>query len=61
MIYDQHGGGIPDLAVFQNALVTMKEIYCDLPQTYSVKPGEALGRYIVRRILKTDGSKRVKR
>jgi hypothetical protein len=61
MIYDQHSGGMPDLSVFQNALKTMKEITVDLPQTYEAKPGVTLGKFIVRRILKTDGTKMVKK
>jgi hypothetical protein len=58
-VYDQHGGGIPDLADFQAALIAMKEITCDLPQIYEVTPGAALARFNVRRILRVDGSKMV--
>jgi len=61
MIYDQHGGGMPDISVFQAALTTMKEIYVELPQTYEVQPGVALGQYTIRRILKIDGSKMLKK
>lgn len=60
-IYDQHGGGMPDLATFQAALITMKEIYTDLPQTYEAEPGVTLGSYVVRRILKTNGDKKLKK
>jgi hypothetical protein len=56
-MYDQHGGGMPDKDVFEAALITMKEIHHDLPQIYEAKPGVALGRFLIRRILKTDGSK----
>ena len=61
MFYDQHSGGMPDKATFEAALVTMKEIYVDLPQTYSAEPGKPVGKYTVRRILKTDGTKKVKK
>jgi hypothetical protein len=57
LIFDQHGGGMPDLDVFTDALITMKEVFVDLPQTYEATPGVALGRYTVRRIIKTDGTK----
>jgi hypothetical protein len=60
-IYDQHGGGIPDLATFTDALTTMKEITCDLPQTYEINTGVALGRYTIRRIMKVDGSKKLRK
>jgi uncharacterized protein YhfF len=60
-IYDRHGGGVPDLAVFQAALITMKEIHSDLPQTYEIQPGVALGRYTIRRIMKMDGSKMLRK
>lgn len=60
-IYDQHGGGMPDKAVFEAALTTMKEIQVDLPQTYTAKPGTPLGRYTIRRILKLDGSKKLRK
>jgi hypothetical protein len=33
-------------------------IYVDLPQIYEGEPGKPLGRYTIRRILKTDGSKK---
>lgn len=61
MFRDQHGGGMPDKATFEAALVAMKEIYVDLPQVYSAEPGKPLGKYIVRRILKTDGTKKLKK
>jgi hypothetical protein len=56
-IFDGHTGGMPDKAVFEAALTTMKEINVDLPQTYEVEPNIALGKFTIRRILKTDGSK----
>lgn len=59
MYYDQHGGGMPDKATFEAALVAMKEIHVDLPQTYEAEPGKVLGKYTVRRILKADGSKKI--
>jgi hypothetical protein len=55
-VYDRHGG-MPDKAVFEAALVTMKEITCDLPQIYEVQPGVPLARFIVRRVLRVDGTK----
>jgi hypothetical protein len=33
--------------------------YVDLPQIYEAEPGKTLGRYTIRRILKTDGSKKI--
>lgn len=60
-IADRHGGGMPDKAVFEAALTTMKEIHVELPQTYEAEPGVALGRYLVRRILKLDGSKKLRK
>jgi hypothetical protein len=56
---DRHGGGMPDKATFEAALVKMKEIYVDLPQIYEAEPGKTLGKYTIRRILKTDGSKKI--
>lgn len=44
-----------------NALTTMKEVTCDLPQTYSASPGTTLGNFTIRRILKTSGDKKVKK
>ena len=61
MIYDQHNGGMPDLVVFTRALITMKEVYVDLPQTYEATPGVALGRYTIRRIIKPDGTKALRK
>jgi hypothetical protein len=61
MIYDRHSGGMSDLSVFQAALITMKEIHVDLPQIYEAEPGVALGRYLIRRILKTDGTKKMRK
>jgi outer membrane protein OmpA-like peptidoglycan-associated protein len=61
MIFDQHGGGMPDLAVFEAALITMKEIFVDLPQIYEAEPGVVLGRYLIRRILKTDRTKKLRK
>jgi hypothetical protein len=58
---DQHGGGVPDKARVEEALATMKEATGDLPQTYSATPGTALGNFTVRRILKLNGDKQVKK
>ena len=60
-IHDQHDGGLQDKAFFESKLKKMKEIYFDTVQTYTVKPGTALGTYNIRRILKPDGSKVVKK
>ncbi len=60
-IYDLHGGGMPDKPVFEAALVTMKEITVDLPQTYETRPGVVLANYTVRTILRTDGTKWVRK
>jgi hypothetical protein len=59
--YDLHGEGMPEKRDFERALVRMKEIYDDLEQTYSVEPGKPLGKYIVRRLLKPDGSHKIKK
>jgi hypothetical protein len=61
LFFDQHGGGMPDKATFEAALVAMKEIHVDLPQVYSASPGTVLGNFTVRRILKADGSKKLKK
>lgn len=37
------------------------EIYVDIPQTYSAQPGTPLGKFTIRRILKTDGTKQLKK
>jgi hypothetical protein len=58
---DVHSGSMPDKATFEAALVAMKEIYVDLPQTYSAQPGTPLGKFTIRRILKTDGTKKLKK
>ena len=39
----------------------MKEVTCDLPQTYSATPGTTLGNFTIRRILKDNGDKKVKK
>jgi hypothetical protein len=54
-VYDVHTG-MPPLARFVAALITMKEVHVDLPQTYEVVPGVPLARFNVRRIMKPDGS-----
>lgn len=58
---DQHTGGMPDKARFEEALTTMKDVTCDLPQTYSANPGSVLGRYTVQRLLKISGDKKLKK
>jgi hypothetical protein len=60
-IFDRHSGFRPTLAQLQAALITMKEVYVDLPQTYEAEPGVTLGSYTVRRIMKTDGTKKLKK
>ena len=47
--------------MFEAALITMKEITCDLPQIYEVQPGVALARYTIRRILHVDGTKALRK
>ena len=59
-VYDQHTG-MQSQAMFIQALTTMKEITVDLPQIYEVVPGVPLARFIVRRILKLDGSTRLRK
>jgi hypothetical protein len=58
---DQHGGGVPEKAQVEEALTTMKEVTCDLPQTYSATPGTPLGNLTVRRVLKVNGDQKVKK
>ncbi|MEZ4363777.1 MAG: hypothetical protein R3B48_26600 [Kofleriaceae bacterium] len=59
-IADQHGGH-PNVETLASNLVTPKDIEVALPQTYEAQPGTALGRYMVTRIRKTDGSWKVKK
>jgi len=59
-IYDQHGGH-SDVTNLVSRLVTPKEVHIDLRQVYEATPGTALGRYMVRRIRKTDGSWKVRK
>lgn len=54
-IADQHGGH-PDLSNLVSNLAAPKDIEVALPQTYEAKPGKALGRYTVTRVLKADGT-----
>jgi len=48
---------MPDTAAFH--LARPKEVHADLPQRYEATPGTAIGRYVVRRILKTNGTKKL--
>jgi hypothetical protein len=59
-VYDQHGGHA-NVTNLVSRLVTPKEIHIDLRQIYEATPGTALGRYMVRRIRKTDGSWKVRK
>lgn len=59
-IADQHGGH-PDVERLARKLVTPKDIEIELPQTYEAEPGVALGRYLVTRVRKTDGTWKVKK
>jgi hypothetical protein len=54
-IADQHGNH-PDLTNLVSNLAAPKEIDVALPQTYEAKPGAALGRYMITRVLKVDGT-----
>jgi hypothetical protein len=60
-IADRHSGFRATKAQLEAALVTMKEVYVDLPQTYEAQPGVALGNYTVRRIMKPDGTLKLKK
>ncbi len=60
-IGDRHSGFRPTLAQLQAALITMKEVHVELPQTYEAQPGVALGNYTVRRIMKPDGTLKLKK
>jgi hypothetical protein len=59
-ISDQHGGH-PDLSKLASNLATPKDVEVALPQTYEARPGTALGHYTITRVLKTDGTWRVKK
>jgi hypothetical protein len=60
-IYDAHGGGVPSLATFNAAHKFSKEATSDLPQIYETSAGNIIGRYAIRRILKTNGVQKVKK
>jgi hypothetical protein len=60
VIADQHGGN-PNVEALANNLVTPKDIEVALPQTYEAKPGTTLGKYMVTRVRKTNGSWKVKK
>lgn len=60
-IGDRHSGFRPTLAQLQAALITMKEVSVELPQTYEAQPGVALGNYTVKRIMKPDGTLKLKK
>jgi hypothetical protein len=60
VVADQHGGH-PDVEDLASNLVTPKDIEVALPQTYEAKPGTSLGKYMVTRVRKTDGSWKVKK
>jgi hypothetical protein len=59
-IADQHGGQ-PNVDNLVTNLATPKDIEIALPQTYEAEPGTALGRYMITRVHKTDGSWKVKK
>lgn len=60
-IYDVHGGGVPTLAAFNAAHKFPKEATSDLPQIYETSAGKIIGRYTIRRILKTSGAQVLKK
>ena len=47
---DQHGGGQSELDAAAAHLKAPKEIWVDLPQTYTAGPGNVLGHFTIRRI-----------
>jgi hypothetical protein len=59
-IADKHNGH-PNLANLVRNLAAPKDVEVALPQTYESKPGTALGKYLVTRILKTDGTWKVRK
>jgi len=59
-IGDQHGGH-PELSNLVANLAAPKNIEVALPQTYEARPGTALGNYTITRILKTDGTWKVRK
>ncbi len=54
-IHDEHSGHY-NLSELVANLVAPKQIEVALPQTYEAKPGTALGRYMITRVLKSDGT-----
>ena len=58
--HDRHGGMRGADTAF-NELVEPKEIHVELPQKYEAEPGTTLGSFIVRRIRKEDGTRKIKK
>jgi hypothetical protein len=54
--FDVHGGGQDTLDEAASHLASPKEVYVDLPQTYTAGPGNVIGTFTVRRIRHADGS-----
>ena len=54
-IADEHNGH-PDLSNLVSHLAAPKQIEVALPQTYEAKPGTALGKFMIKRVLHADGT-----
>jgi len=59
-ITDEHSNH-PDVDRLVSHLTAPKDIEIALPQTYEAQPGTALGRYMVTRVRKADGSWKLKK
>jgi hypothetical protein len=57
---DRHGG-MSGAGAAKAQLKTPKQIEVYLPQDYESEPGKTLGKYLITRILKADGKKKVKK
>jgi hypothetical protein len=60
-MFDVHSGILSTKADVEPHLVTWKEIHNDLPQIYEAMPGVTLGKYTIRRIIKLDGSLKLRK
>jgi hypothetical protein len=60
-IFDGHTGIRSQKADVEPALTTWKEIHFDKFQVYETKPGTAVGKFTIRRIIKADGSLKLRK
>ena len=45
----------------KDALTTMKEVHFDSRQVFEAEPGVVLGRYVIRRTIKADGTMAIRK